>query len=73
MKTVEIFKTNVLNGKEAGNIITFLITVYPEFIINFDLEDTDNILRIEANQFEIEADNVIKYMIELGYSCERIE
>ncbi len=72
-KTVEIFKTNVENDEDADKITTSLLTRYPVYKINFDLEDEENILRVEANQFEIATDDIIKYMIELGYCCERIK
>lgn len=73
MKTVEIFKTNVRNDKDAAKIVTSLLALYPVYKINFDLEDEDNILRVEADQFEIETGDIIRYMIDLDYSCERIE
>lgn len=71
-KTVEIFKTNVENDEDADKVTTSLLIRYPGYKINFDLEDEENILRVEAKQFEIATDDIIKYMIELGYSCERI-
>ncbi|MGO3307473.1 MAG: methyltransferase type 11, partial [Sphingobacterium sp.] len=70
---VEIFKTNVQNDKDADKIITFLLALYPVYKINFDLEDEENILRVEANKLYIEANKIINYMIRLGYNCERIE
>lgn len=73
MKIVEIFKTNVQNDKDADKIITSLLAMYPVYKINFDLEDEENILRVEVNKFEIEADKIINYMIGLGYNCERTE
>lgn len=73
MKTVEIFKTNIQNNKDADKITTSLLALYSIYKINFDLEDEENILRVEGNKFEVETDEIINYMIELGYSCERIE
>lgn len=73
LKTVKIFKTNTRNDKDAAKIATSLLTIYPLYKINFDLEDGDNILRVEADQFEIETDHIIKYMVDLGYSCEVIK
>lgn len=73
MKTVKIFKTDIQNDTEADKVITFLIALYPFYKINFDLEDEENILRIEAYQIEIETDDIIKYMVDLECSCERIE
>ncbi|MDJ1469259.1 hypothetical protein [Xanthocytophaga flava] len=53
MKTVEIFKTNVQNDKDAKRIIASFLAVYPLYKINFDLEDEDNIFRVEANHLGI--------------------
>lgn len=72
-KTVEIFKTDVRDNKDAARVITLLVTRYPVYKINFDLEDVDNILRIETDQFEIKTNDIIRYLVDLGYSCERIE
>lgn len=73
MKIVEIFKTTVLTEKEARETTRSLLRLYPIYKINFDLEDEENILRVEANQRKVETTDIIKYMIELGYNCERIE
>jgi len=73
MKIVEIFKTSIRNDEDADKIGTSLLALYPVYKINFDLEDEENILRIETDKFEIKADEIINYMIELGYSCELIK
>ena len=73
IKTVKIFKTNVRNYKDVANIVTSLLIIYPSYKINFDLADGDNILRIEANQCEIDTDQIMQYMVSIGYSCEGIE
>ncbi len=73
MKIVEIFKTNVSTEKEARETTRSLLRLYPIYKINFDLEDEENILRVEAIKRKVETNNIIKYMIELGYNCERIE
>ncbi|MEZ0451817.1 methyltransferase type 11 [Sphingobacterium thalpophilum] len=73
MKVVEIFKTNVSTEKEARDTTRSLLRLYPIYKINFDLEDEENILRVEAHKLKVETAEIIKYMIELGYNCERIE
>lgn len=73
MTIVEIFKTNVSTEKEARETISSFLRLYPIYKINFDLEDEENILRVETSSFEIETDRIINYMVELGYNCERIE
>lgn len=47
---VKIFKTNVESEQMASQLITYLQRIIPDFQINFDLEDCDNILRIEGNR-----------------------
>lgn len=73
MRIVEIFKTNIQNDKDADKVIRSLLTLYPTCKINFDLEDEENILRVEAIDLGIETDRVVNYMVGLGYNCERIE
>lgn len=73
IKTVKIFKTNVQNDKDSAKIATALLTQYPLYKINFDLEDCDKILRVEADQCGIETDNIIMYMVGFGYRCQEIK
>ena len=46
---VEIFKTSVNNQQLANQIVSNLNQLYPDYQINFDLEDCDKVLRIESN------------------------
>ena len=46
---VEIFKTSVNNQQLANQIVSNLNQLYPDYHINFDLEDCDKVLRIESN------------------------
>lgn len=45
---VKIFKTNVSKEYLANRIIADLNQLYPNYRINFDLEDCDKVLRIES-------------------------
>ncbi|NQD70920.1 methyltransferase type 11 [Sphingobacterium shayense] len=72
MKTVKIFKTNVGCNEDANKIITCLLALNPAYKINFDLEDEENILRIESNQYEIDIEGSIKSVTNLGFVCEKI-
>lgn len=47
---VTIFETNVETERIADQLIIYLQKIIPDFQINFDLEDCDNILRIEGNR-----------------------
>ncbi len=48
MLPVEIFKTDVQEKSRAENIIQMLQKLLPMCRINFDLEDNDNILRVQG-------------------------
>ncbi|MCS3552465.1 MULTISPECIES: hypothetical protein [Sphingobacterium] len=65
---VQIFKTNVTNKKEAKLLAVILSKENPDYNINFDLDDCDNILRIE--NVEIKNHCIITCLQELGYTCE---
>ena len=69
--SVTVFKTNIQKPIQAKNILDKLTYHYPEHRINFDLEDCDNILRIEGAPDEL---HVMKKIIhENGFICEILE
>jgi hypothetical protein len=45
---IEVFKTNVQDATQADAIIALLLQYLPGSKITFDLEDCDNILRIDG-------------------------
>ncbi|WP_455169200.1 hypothetical protein [Aegicerativicinus sediminis] len=64
---VEIFKTNISKKKEANSILEKLSFCFPNYRMNFDLEDCDNILRVEYRTVETHA---VKVAVESwGYRC----
>ncbi|CAM3635195.1 methyltransferase type 11 [Sphingobacterium prati] len=72
MKRVEIFKTNVCKYKDAKQIITAFLGLFAAYKINFDLDDEENILRIESTYSDIDVHHITKLMFDWGYECERI-
>ena len=44
----EVFKTNVSSKFKAKLICDLLVTVFPDYQVNFDLSDCDRILRIKS-------------------------
>lgn len=62
---VEVFKTNVQTEIDTNYIIDTIHRQFPEYHINFDLEDCDKILRVEA--LELNPKNIIQYVNNLGY------
>lgn len=71
MNKIEVFRTNVNRVFQSQQILESLSVSFPDCKINFDLEDCDNILRIEGIGFENEK---IKNLVSLhGYWCEELE
>lgn len=65
---VEIFKTNVTDGVQAGLVLQLLKAQWPQYMANFDLEDCDRILRIESDS--VEHEKIMSLMNLQGYVCE---
>ena len=64
---VEVFKTSVNDYTHAQRLISEIRKAFPSYKANFDLDDCDNILRIECvNEVEI------NYLIKLldNHNCE---
>jgi hypothetical protein len=70
---VEVFKTNVHDKQIAIEIITSLKRLFPNYRINFDLDDCDRILRIEPESGYVEADQVINVVRSLNYDIEALQ
>jgi len=68
---VEIFKTNVQKKSDGDYIIAVMQNHFPNYKINFDLEDCDKILRVEG--FDLQCNNVMSQVSGLGYTCVRLE
>jgi hypothetical protein len=68
---VEVFKTNVTTKNEAKKIISTLQILLPLAKINFDLEDCDNILRIEDES--ILPIEIINFLLEYKVTAVTLE
>lgn len=68
---VEIFKTNITSTGIADNIINLLLQHFPDSKINFDLEDCDNILRIETKTLQVQ--KVEELVVKQGYYCKAFD
>ncbi|MGB3948765.1 MAG: methyltransferase type 11 [Bacteroidia bacterium] len=66
---VEVFKTSVNDADIATIITKQLLALYPSAKINFDLDDSDNVLRIENNS-TIPPDEVMQVVEQQGCFCE---
>ena len=67
---VKIFKTNVKDETLAELLIIYLQKIIPDCLINFDLEDSDRILRISGHR-EVSS-LVINALSEKGIDCTLI-
>ncbi len=65
---VEVFKTDVNDTKLAEKLIDQVLSHFPDSRVNFDLEDCDNILRVEAQT--IVPEKIIEILNLNGYSCK---
>ena len=68
--TVEVFKTNVADEKQALQVEARIRQLFAGHHINFDLEDCDKILRVEGKDVCSEA--VITILKGSGFFCERL-
>jgi len=65
---IEVFKTNVHEVEQSKMIVGKLLEHFPNSAINFDLEDCDKILRINASS--ISNQKIIELLDSYGYHCE---
>ena len=45
---IEVFKSNIIKKKQAKEFKKNCLNKYPNYLITFDLEDCDKIVRVEA-------------------------
>lgn len=67
---VEVFRTNIETEKDAEFILEQLQIEFTNHKINFDLEDCDNILRIESSETVLDAASVIDKVKGCGFEIE---
>ena len=48
METVEVFKTNVSDARQARVLLLHLHQTFPTYKATFDLDDCDRILRVAS-------------------------
>lgn len=65
---VEVFKTNVNETGLAKILVRLLLDHFPNSRVNFDMDDCDKILRIEADT--ITPEKIIELLQSNGCLCE---
>jgi predicted nucleotidyltransferase len=68
--SLAIFKTNVETPQDADYLLKELRRTVSDGVINFDLEDTNHILRIEINR-EI-SEIVCSLFVKQGFYCQKL-
>lgn len=70
---IEVFKTNVNDTLVAFEILCELKVLFPDFNINFDLEDCDRILRVDSCGKYIEVSRILSIVIRKGHTIEQLD
>lgn len=68
---VEVFKTNIKKANQSKILVKKPQAHYPQSSVNFDLEDCDNVLRVEGD--DICPHKIIELVITDGYECEVLQ
>lgn len=68
---IEVFKTNIDCICVAEKVQLSMLEISPKLKINFDLEDCDRILRVEAENIPIT--EIIAIIQKLGLTCEILQ
>jgi len=71
MSVIEVFKTNVQTAGEANKIVELLLLHFPASRINFDLQDCDNVLRVEGKDFS--SNKIMMLLKEKGFHCSILD
>ncbi|HTN08353.1 hypothetical protein [Agriterribacter sp.] len=69
---VEVFKTNVELETQAAKLLEALVDYFPAYKINFDLDDCDNILRVESPNGIIDNSRIMEAIGDFGYTIEEL-
>ncbi|HEY1009591.1 MAG: hypothetical protein ACO1NS_15200 [Daejeonella sp.] len=70
---IEVFKTNVKGQDEAAWLVNLINSVFESYMVNFDLEDCDRIMRIKCDEAAIDSDSVIALLSYSGFTAEILE
>lgn len=70
---VRVFKTNITDTTQAEEFVDSIHLNFSNYIANFDLEDCDNILRIESFHNDICQESIINLITEKGFYAEELQ
>ena len=69
---IEVFRTNVSEQAHAEQILAEIHS-RSEYKANFDLNDCDHVLRVRAFSGQVESDEIIQLLADLGYNATVLE
>ena len=67
---IEVFKTNISSKRKAKEALQILNQMFPNYKVNLDLEDCDNILRIENKNGTLEINDIIYVLLSTDIMAE---
>lgn len=70
---IEVFKTDVEDAEEAARLIDKIAKIHSDYIVNFDLEDRDRIMRVKTESSAIDSETIIALLNASGFSAELLE
>ncbi len=70
---IEVYKTNIEKRKAAKRVRKMLHQKFPDLLINFDLEDCDNIMRVENREGYFDVDLILQQVSEMDFCIEILE
>lgn len=68
---IKVFSTNVWRKWDADYVIAMLQQKYAGYIITFDLDDCDKVLRVEGAMFRPE--DIIQELEKMMFLCAEME
>lgn len=67
---IEVYKTDIINRKTAKRVRKMLRQRFPNLLIDFDLEDCDNILRVENPEGNLDSHLIFDQVLKMGFFIE---
>ncbi|GAB3900371.1 hypothetical protein GCM10028803_23140 [Larkinella knui] len=67
---IEVFKTDVIDRRQADRLIDQIHTIQSAYSATFDLEDCDKILRIKSTNGIVDACVIIRILRDFGFNAE---
>lgn len=67
---IEVFRTNITTANEAVQVLAVFADRYPQYQINFDLDDCDKVMRVQSQRTAINANAVCQLIDQLGHYAE---